>query len=106
MLDRTAIAVLPRATFLAWCKATDDENNLAEDVYHGMRADPALFLVPPFDDDAAPRENLAPYWEELFESTLKCWSTDESQWPSPRSLDLFLEWCDVQVFSIVEDLVE
>lgn len=106
MLDRTAIAELPREPFLTWCKATDDENHLADDVYEGMRSDPTLFLVAPFDDEATPRENLAPDWEELFESTLDSWSTDESHWPSPRSLGLFLEWCKVRVFSILEDLVE
>ncbi len=103
---RTAIVVRPRTPFLDWCKATDDENRLAQEVVDDMQADPTLYLVDGFSDEQTLKENLAAFWVGIFEATLEGWTSLESEWPSPRTYQMFEDWFDVDVFESVVDLTE
>lgn len=63
-------------------------------------------LVPP---DPAEEEETAPleeFYERIFALELEAWCTDEARWPTPRTLELFLEWFDVVGESLVVDLGE
>ena len=107
MLDhRTAIVVRPCTPFLDWCRATDDENQLAQEVFENMQADPTLYLVDEFSDEQTLRENLAAFWVGIFEAALEGWTSLESEWPSPRTHQMFEEWFDIDVFESVVDLAE
>lgn len=69
-----------------------------------LRAEPTLYLVDEFDEDRSLKENLGAFWLDIFETSLEGWSLLESQWPSPRTYELFEQWFDTEVFEDVEDL--
>ena len=47
---------------------------------------------------------LDEFWPDLFEAMLEGWVTDEALWPKKRTLEMFQEWFEVQMRSIVQDL--
>ena len=50
------------------------------------------------------REILEDLYLEIFERELEAWHTDESAWPTARTFEVFCEWFDIEMHSIVEDL--
>ncbi|MEO0631027.1 MAG: hypothetical protein AAFY46_09915, partial [Planctomycetota bacterium] len=50
IIDRAALIVRPKQFFLDWASA-DDAEGLAQSVYDDMRADPAVYLVQPFEGE-------------------------------------------------------
>jgi hypothetical protein len=54
----------------------------------------------PFDRDVIAQ----PYFTAIFEEELNSWHRRESEWPSRRTYETFLEWFDVEVHSMVLDL--
>ena len=50
------------------------------------------------------REVLEEFWPALLEAMLAGWVTDEELWPKNRTLEMFREWFEVQVSSVVQDL--
>ena len=45
-------------------------------------------------------------FEQLFESEIEDWYTDESLWPKNRNRKLFDEWFDVECHSVLIDTVD
>ncbi len=48
---------------------------------------------------------LEPYYEAIFEEELEAWHRVEADWPRRRDLPTFLAWFEVEVHSLVLDLV-
>lgn len=45
-------------------------------------------------------------YAEIFERELYGWHTDESAWPQSRSLKMFREWFEIELHSVIEDIVD
>ena len=103
LLNRSAVIVKPRRPYLEWAKRDDDEG-LAEPVFEGLRSEPTVYLLPEYEDRSSQQEVLEEFWPLLFEAMLEGWVTDESLWPKNRTLEMFREWFEVQMSSLVQDL--
>jgi len=103
ILNRSAVIVKPRHPYLEWARRDDDEG-LAESVFEALHAEPTVYLLPEYEDPSSQHEVLEEFWPVLFEAMLEGWVTDESHWPKNRTLQMFQEWFEVQMSSIVEDL--
>ena len=103
LLNRSAVIVKPLQPYLDWCK-TDDEEGLAESVFKSLRNEPHVFLIPEYDDSSSRQAVLKRSWPFLFEAMLEGWVTDEEYWPESRTLDMFLEWFEIQMVAAVQDL--
>ncbi len=103
MLNRSAVIVKPRQPYLEWC-TQDDAEGLAESVFAILHAEPTVYLLPEYEDPAAQQEVLEEFWPDLFEAMLGGWVTDEAHWPKNRTFEMFGEWFEVQMSSIVQDL--
>ncbi len=42
--------------------------------------------------------------EPAFEALLAAWLTDPAGWPRERTFEMFQEWFEIQMTSVVEDL--
>ena len=103
VLNRSAVIVKPRRSYLEWARR-DDAEGLAESVFETLLSDPTLYLLPEYEDCSSQREVLEEFWPVLFEAMLEGWVTDEACWPNNRTFEMFCEWFEVQMSSIVEDL--
>jgi len=102
-LNRSAVIVKPRLPYLEWARR-DDEEGLAESVFETLHSEPTVYLLPEYEDSSSQHEVLEAFWRDLFEAMLEGWVTDESHWPRNRTFEMFREWFEVQMSSIVEDL--
>ncbi len=69
-----------------------------------MRADPHIYLVPEFEDQASRKAVVESCWAELFEEALEGWLVDDSGWPPHQTLEMFPQWFEIETFTTVEDL--
>ena len=103
MLNRSAVIVKPRQPYLEWTRQ-DDTEGLAESVFETLHAEQTVYLLPEYEDPSSDHRVLEEFWPVLFEAMLEGWVTDEASWPKNRTLEMFREWFEVQMSSIVEDL--
>lgn len=45
-------------------------------------------------------------FDYFFEFYLEQWWLDESHWPTPRTREMFLDWFEITISSMVEDVVD
>jgi hypothetical protein len=101
MLNRSVLIVRPRQPMVDWVAGLD-ESGLASNVEGGQTA----YLVPEFDDDDEAQQVLEDVFAEVFERELFGWRTDEATWPANRDLALFMQWFEIELHSVVEDLCD
>ena len=63
-----------------------------------------VYLLPEYEDPSAQHEMPEEFWPRLFEAMLGGWVTNEALWPKNRTFEMFREWFEVQMSSIVQDL--
>ena len=103
MLNRSAVIVRPRRPYLEWARR-DDAEGLAETVFETFHTEPTVYLLPEYEDPPSQHEVLKEFWPRLFEAMLAGWVTDEGLWPKDRTFEMFCDWFEVQMSSIVQDL--
>ena len=103
LVNRSAIIVKPKRPYLEWTKQ-DDTEGLAESVFESLHEEPHIYLVPEWEDDSSQQQVLEEFWPTLFEAMLAGWLTDPGSWPKKRTYEMFQDWFEIQMTSIVEDL--
>ena len=103
VLNRTVLILAYKQPFLDWLNAA--EQNPLSLTLEMLGIDNDSFLIPQFDDPRHAVKWAEERWSFLFDSILFDWATEESMWPENRSLKMFLEWFDIDVHSMVWDLV-
>ncbi|MHC4831619.1 MAG: hypothetical protein ACYTFT_14895 [Planctomycetota bacterium] len=103
MINRAAIVLRPRQPYLEWSKK-DDETGVAESAFESMHEDPTVFLLPEYEDPDSEGDVLRKYWPVLFAAMLEGRLRDESMWPQDRTLQMFQDWFEVPMSSVVRDL--
>ena len=99
VINRCAIGLAPRQPLIDWSRRISGAAEMS------WRAeDHSLYLIPAYENPAQALELLEAQYLEMFENELDSWCRDASQWPDPRSYDLFREWFDVRFYDLVEDL--
>jgi hypothetical protein len=102
-LNRTVAILRPKQPLLDWLHASPgpDLKLSLDDLRQG---DNLALLVPEFDylDDA--REFILHNSELIFALELEGWFTDPKLWPPNRTREMFLEWFDVELHSMVVDI--
>jgi hypothetical protein len=98
--DRSALILGLAQPYIDWATALDEDG-----IGPGEDDRRSVYLLPPYSDEEEARDLLERAFREIFERELFAWCEDESTWPAPRTLAMFLEWFDVELVSVVEDLV-
>jgi hypothetical protein len=101
MLNRAAVIVRPKQPYLDWAKSLDDSGLVPD-----PRGEQTVYLVPDYWDDDEAWAMLERIYPIIFEDELHGWCTDEASWPTPRDFGMFKEWFEVELHSVVEDLVD
>jgi hypothetical protein len=102
-VNRATIVVRPRQPYVDWANSIDEdeETHLSLEEH---REDPTAYLIPLVEDEEQAEEILVEGWPLLFENELESWCAEEEAWPADRSLEMFLEWFDVELHSTVVDV--
>jgi len=98
-INRSALLVAPRAPFLNWAERYGDG------VPYPIGEERTVYLLPSYALETEVGEIVEHYYDIIFESELESWMLDDSTWPKERTYAVFREWFDVEVHSVVLDLV-
>lgn len=103
-VNRSVFIVVPREPFWNWLNSLPD-SDLDGLTLEELQEDANSYLVPAC-------QNLDEVWDEIearvetiFAAELADWCEDESLWPDLHP-DIFGEWFDVNISSIVTDLAD
>jgi hypothetical protein len=102
-VKRTAIRLKPKQPYIEWANSLD-----AGGVKIGTEFTPEenIYLIEDRGGQPLDLETLLePYYGAIFEEELGAWHRVEADWPTRRDLRTFLAWFDVDVHSMVFDLV-
>ena len=102
ILNRSAVILRPRRPYLEWASSHGDRE-VAELTFDDLRDDPHVYLLPEVEDDQEPDVVLEAVWADLFEHELESWVMDEELWPQGRTYDMFCDWFEIQLCSMVDD---
>jgi len=103
LVNRTALIIKPKQPYIDWANSFEDggpEYDQAEPIEHN------IYLVEDVSDDHVDVETIVrPYYRDIFEEELAGWDQLEENWPSNRGFDIFLNWFEVEVYSMILDLI-
>lgn len=104
-LFRTAVIVSRKQPYIDWANSlrdpNDDKDILFPPELEGRRE---IYLGPHSDLEQTLDQALSEIWEDIFEEELFGWSTDERQWPSTRSREMFDAWFETELADSIVDL--
>ena len=101
VVNRAAVILLPTNAYFEWTKTCPGANP-AITLAH-VREDPTVFLIPGAD---TPATWVDDNYLDLFEHELEGWSTNEAVWPQNRTRELFHEYFEAHIGTMVLDMVE
>ena len=101
MLNRSVLIVWPKQPFLDWAAKLDDSGLVPDADDEGT-----AYLIPNFESDKEAWEILEEIYPEVFENELWDWHTDESAWPQNRDFEMFRQWFEIELQSVVKDLCD
>ncbi len=102
-VKRTAISIRPKQPYLDWANSLDEDG-----VKIGPEFTPEenIYLIADSVDQPSDLEALLePYYEAIFKEELGAWHRFEADWPRRWDRATFLTWFEVEVHSLVLDLV-
>ena len=105
MINRAAVILKYKAPFIQWVNDADPYKDNPGITLESENKDCTVYLI--LEDDAENLEEWISFnFEQLFESEIEDWYTDESLWPKNRNRKLFDEWFDVECHSVIIDTVD
>jgi hypothetical protein len=104
-VNRSVAIIRPKAPFLEWLK------NLSEDVdpsltLESLGWDCNAVLIPAAEDLDTMEAFIRERYRQLFEAELADWCDDDRFWPENLTAALFADWFDIQIHSVLTDLVD
>jgi hypothetical protein len=102
LVKRTAITLKPKQPYFDWANHLDDGPKIDAET----SSEASIYLLEDDSDFEFDLEALlSPHYKEIFEEELVSWHRVKADWPVARDLATFLTWFDVEVHSMVFDLV-
>ncbi len=101
VINRAVAIIKPRQPYLDWAQQLadpPDRLSLAD-----LRRDCTAILLPEWDDPADAEAFIQDMFADVFAMELDAWHRDPQAWPAHRSYQIFREWFDVELHSLVLD---
>lgn len=103
-VNRSVFIVVPREPFWQWLSNLP-HSDLGDLTLAELQQDANSYLVPACQNIDEVWDEIEARTETIFAAELADWCDDESYWPD-LTAELFNEWFNVQISSIVTDLAE
>ncbi len=81
------------------------DNDGPRAILQELRARPSIYLVETIDLLEAVDLLIDDTWEWIFREQLKGWMRDADSWPEGLTREMFLEWFDCEVSTMIWDML-
>lgn len=103
-IDRSVAIIRPKQPFIDWANRLPDAEEQVS--IEDLRDDCTAVLIAECNDAQERKKLINEMALELFESELFSWCTDENWWPQNRTSEMFWDWFDVELHTVVIDPYE
>jgi len=103
-INRIAIVITPKKPFYDWLNSIEPGEGIDEEASEDK--DNTVYLIPNFDEQSEIDEYLKRIYQGIFENELASWYTDKSLWPAYRSREMFNQWFDVKIHTVLYDTLD
>ena len=103
-INRAALIVRPKQPYVDWANSMDDDGPPRADL-RKLREEPSIYLVEVIDSLDDFPELVANYWEWVFREQLNGWMRDPELWPEELTREMFLEWFDCELSTMIWDML-
>ncbi|MFH1008488.1 MAG: hypothetical protein V1800_13460 [Candidatus Latescibacterota bacterium] len=103
-VNRSVAIIRPRQPFVDWANSLPDAS--APVRLDSFKEDNLAILIPEYETPKEAEFYVSELWKDLFEQKLWNWCTNESWWPTERTLKKFWKWFDAEYHSVVLDPYE
>ncbi len=101
-INRSLIVVKPKQPFLNWGNSIS-EGPFGDLTLDYLSKDTTTYLSPEFESDEEYLRLIKSIYSDIFSHELEAWCTDQSAWLSNRTYEMFCEWFEIEVHSMVID---
>ena len=101
-VNRSVLVLVPQAPFWNWLSHLPDIDLDGLEL-EDLQADSNAYLIDPVDEEEEAWEMISAKVDTIFSAELADWCEDSSLWPDLHP-DIFFEWFDVRLSSILTDL--
>jgi len=103
-VKRSAVTMRPKQPYLDWALGLPDPGEGW--TLDQLRSEPSVYLIRRYADDEDAVRALAEACEEIFFEELWAWHQDDRDFPERVSLEMLLQWFDVEFSSMVFDTLD
>ena len=100
-INRSIAIIRPKQPFVNWANQLPDSESKSS--LDDFKTDCLAILIPEYNTDEEAKVHINEIYEDIFIEELFGWCTDESWWPQDRTNEIFWQWFEVEVHSIVMD---
>jgi len=105
LLNRYALILRAKEPFVQWVNGPEkDPSN--HQTPEEVRKDPVVYLIPEMKWPGPTMDWVFENFDHFFKDQLNAYWTDKKNWPKNRSVQMFKEWFDIEVFSVLENVVD
>ena len=108
MINRVALVIKYKEPAVEWINKVDPHKDDAGLTIEIVNTDNHIYLISEelADDPKGLKKWLKKNYKKIFELELDGWYTDPSLWPKKRKFELFNEFFEVELHSILIDTVD
>ena len=105
LLNRSALVLQPRQTYLDWINALPrDVSELEQPLTPAsLDVEGRVYLVDEFEPEQGGGAILAGHWQPLLSNELAAWDEFGDHWPEPLNQALFTEWFEFKPLALAFD---
>ncbi len=99
-INRNAILIKAKKPFYDWINYVAPEFPVVDN------DEGTVYLVKELDTKTKIENWLKKNYDLIFKNEMKDYHTDENDWPQKRTYKVFKEWFDIEISSMVVDMLE
>ncbi|MCI0404776.1 MAG: hypothetical protein L0209_01665 [candidate division Zixibacteria bacterium] len=103
-INRSLAIIIPKQPFVDWANQLPDADFKVS--LDDLQEDCLAILIPEYDTKDEAKAYIDELSEDLFEELLFDWCTEEAWLPQERTKELFWQWFEVALHSVVIDPCE
>ena len=103
-INRAGLIVRPRQPYVDWANSMDDDGPRAD--LRKLREEPSIYLVEVVDLLEDFPVLIDKYWAWVFREQLNGWMRDPELWPKELTHEMFLEWFDCELSTMIWDMLK
>ncbi len=103
-INRAALIVRPKQPYVDWANSVDNDSPRA--ILQELRTDPSSYLVETIDLLEDFDLLIDDTWEWIFREQLNGWMRDPDLWPEGLTREMFLEWFDCELSTMIRDVLK